>query len=93
MISIVIPCYNEEAVLPQMFGRVQAVLDSLLEPWEVICVDDGSHDKTWGMLCRQHERHEERDQEEAGDGQRIRKLLQRSGNRSRRHVARIVPSG
>ena len=44
-------------------------------------------------VCRQHERHEERDQEEAGDGQRIRKLLQRSGNRSRRHVARIVPSG
>jgi dolichol-phosphate mannosyltransferase len=52
-ISIVVPCYNEEAVLPQLFQRLTAVAsrwaaDSL--DYEVICVNDGSRDGTWPLL-------------------------------------------
>jgi dolichol-phosphate mannosyltransferase len=49
-ISIVIPCCNEEAVLPELFRRVSRVLDQIGHPWEVICVDDGSRDRTWELL-------------------------------------------
>lgn len=54
-LSFVIPCYNEEEVLPQLFQRVTAAADALSCPWEVICVDDGSKDDTWQMLMRQHQ--------------------------------------
>jgi polyisoprenyl-phosphate glycosyltransferase len=50
MISIVIPCFNEEAVLAQMASRLSAAADLWNEPWEVICVDDGSRDSTWEKL-------------------------------------------
>jgi len=54
LLSLVIPCYNEEAVLPRLFERVTAAADQLGCPWEVICVDDGSRDGTWRMLSEQH---------------------------------------
>lgn len=42
--SLVIPIYNEEAVLPLMMARVKNLLDSLDGPSEAIFVDDGSAD-------------------------------------------------
>jgi polyisoprenyl-phosphate glycosyltransferase len=50
MISIVIPCFNEEAVLSQLASRLVAAADQWNEPWEAICVDDGSRDSTWSRL-------------------------------------------
>lgn len=50
MISIIIPCFNEEAVLPELFERVTQVMDGMSYPWKVICVDDGSMDRTWELL-------------------------------------------
>ena len=50
MYSIVIPIYNEEAVIPELYRRLAAVMDALDEPTEVILVDDGSRDRTFGML-------------------------------------------
>jgi dolichol-phosphate mannosyltransferase len=55
-ISIVVPCYNEEAVLPQLFERLAAAAGTWAMDYEVICVDDGSRDKTWELLKRQHEK-------------------------------------
>jgi dolichol-phosphate mannosyltransferase len=55
-ISVVVPCYNEEAVLPQLFQRLAAVAETWNMEYEVICVDDGSRDKTWELLKRQHEK-------------------------------------
>lgn len=49
-ISLVIPCYNEEEVLPKLFERVEKAADTWKKDWEVICVDDGSKDKTWQLL-------------------------------------------
>jgi polyisoprenyl-phosphate glycosyltransferase len=54
MISIIIPCFNEEAVLPSLFERLQAAATGWGMDFEVICVDDGSRDQTWSMLSAQH---------------------------------------
>lgn len=42
--SFVIPVFNERAVLPQLFERMDALLDRLDGPAEVLLVDDGSRD-------------------------------------------------
>src|SRR5579862_6104227 len=54
MLSIVIPCFNEQEVLPQLFARVTKAGEELGCAWEVICVDDGSRDATWEMLKQQN---------------------------------------
>lgn len=51
--SIVIPCFNEEAVLPELFKRLGDLIDKQPDiDWEIICVDDGSQDRTWELLSR-----------------------------------------
>lgn len=47
--SIVIPVYNEEAILPLLLRRLDGLLESLDGPAEVIFVDDGSRD-TGGIV-------------------------------------------
>ena len=56
LLSVVIPCFNEEEVLPQLFERVTRAVTGLGCKWEVNCVDDGSTDGTWRLLVQQHER-------------------------------------
>ena len=53
-ISIVIPCFNEEAVLPKLFQRLSAVAATWTMDYEIICVDDGSRDRTWELLKLQN---------------------------------------
>lgn len=55
-ISIIIPCFNEEAVLPRLFERLGAVAGTWQADYEIICVDDGSRDRTWELLLVQHQR-------------------------------------
>lgn len=55
-ISVVIPCYNETAVLPELFSRVTQAAESWPYPWEIICVDDGSKDATWPLLLAQQQK-------------------------------------
>lgn len=42
--TIIAPIYNEIENLPNLYARVQEVLDTTGEPWELILVDDGSRD-------------------------------------------------
>ena len=44
--SVVVPLYNEEAVIRESYKRLKAVLDGMGEPYELIFVNDGSGDKT-----------------------------------------------
>ena len=53
-ISIIVPCYNEELVLPKLFERLGSVAGTWGMDYEVICVDDGSRDHTWELLKAQH---------------------------------------
>lgn len=50
ILSVVVPMYNEEGVLPLLVPRLRAVLDGLGEPYEVVAVDDGSTDGTLSAL-------------------------------------------
>jgi dolichol-phosphate mannosyltransferase len=50
MLSIVAPAYNEAAVLPAFLARLGTVLEETGEEWEVVVVDDGSHDGTWAVI-------------------------------------------
>jgi dolichol-phosphate mannosyltransferase len=51
MVSILIPCYNEEAVIPELYGRLSSAADKLNESYEVVVVDDGSSDASWDLLA------------------------------------------
>lgn len=55
-ISVVIPFYNESASVIPLFERLIPVLETLTRHWEVICVDDGSHDDTFAGLTLVRER-------------------------------------
>ena len=50
MISLLCPCYNEELVLPSFFAKTIAVMESIKEDFEIICVNDGSRDNTLAVL-------------------------------------------
>lgn len=50
-LSVVVPVFNEEAVLPLLAERLRAVLDGLGEAYEVVAVDDGSADATPVVLA------------------------------------------
>lgn len=59
-IAIVVPCYNEEAALGYTIPQLLSILDTLVKDSKispqsyVVCVDDGSRDKTWDEICRLH---------------------------------------
>ena len=51
LISIVVPCYNEEAVLPLFYPEITRVAGTLPEyRFEFLFVDDGSRDDTLKVL-------------------------------------------
>jgi len=52
-LSVVIPVYNEEAVLPALFARLYPALDALGTPYEVVFVNDGSRDRSGALLREQ----------------------------------------
>ena len=50
-LSVAVPLYNEESVLPELLRRTGAVLESLAGgPHEIVLVDDGSSDRTLEIL-------------------------------------------
>ncbi len=59
-ISVVVPVYNEEANVPELVTRLFAVLDTLDRPSEVICIDDGSRDRSLDLLRGLVDRYPER---------------------------------
>jgi glycosyltransferase involved in cell wall biosynthesis len=49
-ISIVIPLYNEEENVRELYGSLKPVMDSLGNEYEIIFIDDGSTDNTLSLL-------------------------------------------
>ncbi|WP_196593873.1 glycosyltransferase [Pectinatus sottacetonis] len=56
-ISIVIPVYNEEESLPRLFDELYPVMDKLDRSYEIIFVNDGSHDKSFSLLYDFQKKH------------------------------------
>lgn len=60
ILYIVVPCYNEEAVLPETSKRLGEKMKSLMaagkvsEKSKVLFVNDGSRDKTWEIISSLH---------------------------------------
>lgn len=50
MISIIVPCYNEQAALPIFYDEIRKVLGSMDETYELLFVNDGSKDETLPIL-------------------------------------------
>jgi len=57
---MVIPCYNEQEVLPETAKRLKAKLEDLIQKGRIapnsriLFVDDGSRDRTWSMIAELH---------------------------------------
>jgi len=52
--SVVIPVFNEQENIPELYRRLTAVMQGLDEPYEVILVDDGSTDGSLQMMKELH---------------------------------------
>jgi glycosyltransferase involved in cell wall biosynthesis len=54
--SIVVPIWNEELVIPELYRRVVETMEKLGESWELICVNDGSQDRSLELLIDLHQK-------------------------------------
>ena len=48
--SIIIPVFNEEQNIAQLYSEITSVMNDYDKDYEIIFVDDGSNDKTYGNL-------------------------------------------
>jgi dolichol-phosphate mannosyltransferase len=55
VVSVVAPVYDEEILLPEFYRRVTAALEQLAVPFELILVNDGSHDSSGAIMDRLHQ--------------------------------------
>lgn len=49
-LSVVVPCYNEQEVLPEFHERLVPVMEAIGQSWEVVYVNDGSRDTTLSVM-------------------------------------------
>lgn len=56
LISIVVPIWNEEEVIPELYNRVVSVMATTGAEWELICINDGSSDRSLEMLLALRDR-------------------------------------
>ena len=52
--SFIVPIYNEEEIIPEMYRRVSAVMDQMDGAVELLLIDDGSRDSSLQMLRDLH---------------------------------------
>lgn len=64
LLTIVVPCYNEEEVLEETTSRLTAVLDDLImekliaDDSRILFIDDGSRDRTWPLIVMESTRND-----------------------------------
>ena len=49
-LSVIVPVYNSEKILPELVGRLEVVLVKIGMPFELILVNDGSKDGSWAVI-------------------------------------------
>lgn len=50
VLSVVVPVFNEQGNLDRLYDELEVQLDALDMAWEILFVDDGSSDQTWGVI-------------------------------------------
>lgn len=58
-ISVVIPLYNEDESLPELFSWIKRVMEENNFTYEVIFVNDGSTDRSWEVINGLHDKNPE----------------------------------
>ncbi|MHC4166271.1 MAG: glycosyltransferase family 2 protein [Planctomycetota bacterium] len=56
-VSVVVPVYNSELTLSELVDRLGIVLPRLTDEYELILVNDGSHDQSWRLVRQLAENH------------------------------------
>lgn len=54
--SLIIPIYNEEENIPELYRRVSVLMDRLDDSVELILINDGSHDRSLFMIRELHQK-------------------------------------
>ena len=49
-LSVIIPSYNEEKMIPNISSVVSSLLEKENIPYEIIFINDGSKDRTWERI-------------------------------------------
>lgn len=61
-LTIIIPCYNEEEVLPWTLDKLAVLIDRLRTEADtearLLLIDDGSHDRTWELIAETAQAHD-----------------------------------
>lgn len=57
ILSVVIPMMNEEEGVPILFERLIPILDLTQRSYEIVCINDGSHDNTLSILKQFQQRY------------------------------------
>ncbi|MEO0062189.1 MAG: dolichol-phosphate mannosyltransferase [Pseudomonadota bacterium] len=56
-LSVVVPCYNEEAALGALIARLTPICENCFPgSYEIVLINDGSRDRTWSLICQFAER-------------------------------------
>lgn len=58
-ISVIVPLFNEEESLPELFAWIKRVMDANKYSFEVIFINDGSTDRSWQVIERLQAAHSE----------------------------------
>lgn len=58
-ISILVPCYNEEEVLPLYLEAIKPLMEDRRYEWELLLIDDGSRDSTLSIMEQAHQHNEQ----------------------------------
>ena len=53
MLSVIIPAYNEEEIIPKTASVIDKILDEAQIPHELLFINDGSRDHTWDRITEQ----------------------------------------
>src|SRR3954452_9990781 len=51
-VSVVVPVYRSEEILPELVERLQTLLSRMTEAYELVLVNDSSPDQSWDVICR-----------------------------------------
>jgi undecaprenyl-phosphate 4-deoxy-4-formamido-L-arabinose transferase len=55
-LSVIVPVYRSEAILPELVQRLETVLDKITSAYELVLVNDSSPDQSWNVICQLSQR-------------------------------------